>query len=692
VEAGRPVLVLQAAPISRALAARRSCMASPSTPGSSARRRGTSGTVRWLGGLRLHAPSLAVFSVCAVLAVAAFYWLRARGQEGARAAFDLEATSVVSNLRSALERPLEILEASGALFEASHDVSRSEFASFVRPALERHPGVRALEWIPIVAAAERARFEAAARADGLQGYEFRERGPDGAMRSAAARAEHFPIFYMEPGHPLVLGFDCASDAERRAIAEQARERGSTVASARIRLLDDPPSVYSIVAFRPVYDTTRPRARSAVRGFTCEVFRVRAVAERAIDESVRRGIEVALLDPGAPAEQRVLFESSANLAAGGGQGFRLESPLRYADRNWQLVLTTSTSYRAELMGPAWLALVSGLVAGLLGALSLSAFRVVRRLRRRVRAAEQLGQYTLLEKLGEGGVGVVYKARHTMLRRPTAIKLLAESSSDPRGLARFEREVQLTSELTHPNTIAVYDYGRTPDGVFYYAMEYIDGINLEQLVEKEGALPCGRVVHLLQQACQALSEAHEVGLIHRDIKPANLMICQRGGLSDFVKVMDFGLVKDVAAPARSGAVTESASVAIVGTPLYLAPEAISNPQEVDSRADLYALGAVGYFLLVGEPVFTAQTVVEICTHHLFSSPVPPSERAKHGVPAELEAIIMRCLEKDPARRFPNASALLVALRELGDVATWSDEQARDWWEKSGYSASQKRRTAD
>jgi serine/threonine-protein kinase len=667
-------------------------MASGSTSGPSSRRRGSSGTLGSLGGVRLHVPSLGVFLVCAVLAIVTFYWLRGRGQERARAAFDLEATLVVSNLRSALERPLEILEATGALFEASHDVSRSEFASFVRPALERHPGVRALEWIPIVPGSERARFEAAARADGLQGYEFRERGPGGVMLPAAPRAEHFPIFYMEPGHPLVLGFDCASDAERRVIAEQARQRGSTVASARIRLLDDPPSVYSIVAFRPVYDTTRPRTPSAVRGFTCEVFRVRAVAERAIDESVRRGIEVALLDPAAPVEQRVLFESSANVAAGVGSGFRLESPLRYADRNWQLVLTTSGSYRDELTGPAWLALLSGLVAGVLGALTLSAFKVVRRLRHRVRAAEQLGQYTLLEKLGEGGVGVVHKARHAMLRRPTAIKLLASSSNDPRALARFEREVQLTSELTHPNTIAVYDFGRTPDGVFYYAMEYIDGINLEDLVESDGPLPSGRVVHLLQQACQALNEAHQVGLIHRDIKPANLMICQRGGLSDFVKVMDFGLVKDVAAPSGQGSVTESASVAIVGTPLYLAPEAISNPQEVDSRADLYALGAVGYFLLVGEPVFTAQTVVEICTHHLFSSPAPPSERAKHDVPPELDAIILRCLEKDPARRFASAAVLLAALRELRHVARWSDEQARDWWEKSGYRASQKRRTAD
>jgi serine/threonine-protein kinase len=199
-------------------------------------------------------------------------------------------------------------------------------------------------------------------------------------------------------------------------------------------------------------------------------------------------------------------------------------------------------------------------------------------------------------------------------------------------------------------------------------------------------------LLQQACQALAEAHEAGLIHRDIKPANLMICQRGGIWDFVKVMDFGLVKDVAGAALPGALTESASVAIVGTPLYLAPEAISNPQQVDSRADIYALGAVGYFLLVGEPVFNAETVVEICTHHLFSSPTAPSERARGGVPADLEAVILRCLQKEPGQRFSSASALLAALRAVREVEPWTEQQARDWWRRSGYNASLKRRTAD
>lgn len=649
----------------------------PVSPSSTSRRRGISGTFRTFADLRLHTPALLAFALCAAGSLGMFFWFRGRAEQTTRVAFDREATSVVSNLRSALERPLEILEASGTFFEASRDVTRSEFSVFVKPALERHPGVRALEWIPIVPGVERARYEASARADGITGYEFRQHAAGGQMVSAESRPEHLPIYYMEPGHPLVLGFDCASDPERRSIAERARTTGSAAASERIRLLDDPPTVSSILTFRPVYDTTLPRSPAAVRGFTCEVFRVQTVVERAVDYSIRRGLEVALLDPAAPPEKRLLFESSAGLATRSGHGPRYESSLRYADRDWNLLLTTSAAYSADADSPAWVALLAGLAGGALLGLSISAFRIIRRLRRQVRAAQKLGQYTVLEKLGQGGVGVVHKAQHAMLRRPTAIKFLAEQSSDPKTLARFEREVQLTSELTHPNTIAVYDYGRTPDGVFYYVMEYIDGVDLEQLVQEEGRLPPGRVVHLLKQACRSLAEAHGVGLIHRDIKPGNLMICERGGIPDFVKVMDFGLVKNVGAVAVAGAVTETAATGVIGTPLYLAPEAITNPHGVDGRADIYALGAVAYFLLVGEVVFSGQTVVDVCTQHLYATPPPPSQRLGFAAHSGLEDLIMRCLSKDPASRVADAAALLEELSRLTDVEPWSEQQAREWW---------------
>jgi serine/threonine-protein kinase len=264
---------------------------------------------------------------------------------------------------------------------------------------------------------------------------------------------------------------------------------------------------------------------------------------------------------------------------------------------------------------------------------------------------------------------------MLRRPTAIKLLEGQGHDSVRLARFEREVQLTSELTHPNTIAIHDYGRTPEGVFYYVMEYVDGITLQQLVEREGPLPPARVVHLLRQVCQAIAEAHAAGLVHRDLKPANLMVRQRG-IPDFVKVMDFGLVKALGTGDGQHSLeelTRSTAATVLGTPHYLAPEAISRPGEVDGRADLYALGAVAYFLLVGEPVFTGQTVVEVCGHHLHTEPRPPSERTAQPVPASLEAIILRCLRKSPAERFQTAGELIAALDAAVDVGEWSPATA-------------------
>ena len=298
-----------------------------------------------------------------------------------------------------------------------------------------------------------------------------------------------------------------------------------------------------------------------------------------------------------------------------------------------------------------------------------------LRAQVREARQLGQYTLEEKLGEGGMGVVYRARHAMLRRPTAIKLLPEDKAKEHGVARFEREVQLTAELSHPNTVAIYDYGRTPDGIFYYAMEYLEGINLEGLVREFGPQPPARVVHLLRQVAGALGEAHGVGLIHRDVKPANIILCQRGGAPDVAKVVDFGLVKAIEGAPPSPEV--SALDVIKGTPLYLSPESISAPEKVDARSDLYALGAVGYYLLTGTNVFEAPSVIEVCSHHLHTAPEPPSQRLGRAVPAKLEAVILACLEKDPGRRPQSARDLAAALLGCDDAGAWTEREALAWW---------------
>jgi eukaryotic-like serine/threonine-protein kinase len=307
-----------------------------------------------------------------------------------------------------------------------------------------------------------------------------------------------------------------------------------------------------------------------------------------------------------------------------------------------------------------------------------------LRTAVVKAQRLGQYTIERLVGEGGMGAVYVARHARLRRPTALKLLLPERTGPESIARFEREVQLTSQLTHPNTVAVYDYGRTPDGVFYYAMEYIDGLSLAQLVDEQGPQPAGRVIHILIQAADALIEAHALGLIHRDVKPANILLCERAGSSDVVKLLDFGLVKDIR-PNADPALTQTDT--ITGTPLYLAPETITDPSQIDHRVDLYALGAVGYCLLTGAPPFQGRSTVEVCGHHLHSIPPAPSERLGIRLPGSLDAVLLRCLAKQPGDRPANARELQQLLRECAKEAPWSDSDARTFWDSWRASASKR-----
>jgi len=274
----------------------------------------------------------------------------------------------------------------------------------------------------------------------------------------------------------------------------------------------------------------------------------------------------------------------------------------------------------------------------------------------RDSESFGDYTLGEKLGEGGMGVVHKASHRTLGRPAALKLLPAERADGKNLQRFRREVELTSRLTHPNTIRVYDFGRTASGTYYYAMEYVDGVDLETLVEKEGPLHPARVTHLLEQLAGALSEAHAAGLVHRDVKPANVMVCDRGR-ADVVKVLDFGLVRDV----RPDATFDADLRQVVGTPLYMSPEAITAPEKVDARSDVYAVGALGYFLLTGAPPFSGKKAVEVLGQHVYCDPQPLSAR-QPAIPSRLEALILRCLAKSPADRPASAAELRAELLAL------------------------------
>jgi len=324
-------------------------------------------------------------------------------------------------------------------------------------------------------------------------------------------------------------------------------------------------------------------------------------------------------------------------------------------------------RWVLEGALWSAAGSG-VATL-------ASHVIYGLHERALEARKLGQYELEQKIGQGGMGEIYRARHAMLRRPTAVKLVSGTGSEER-LRRFEKEVQLTARLTHPNTISIYDYGRTPDGTFYYAMELLDGLSVEQLVERHGPQPASRVIHLLEQACGALAEAHGISLIHRDIKPGNLYLCRRGGVPDVVKVLDFGLVRELKS---DGDIKGSNVDTVVGTPLYLSPEAILTPDRVDARADLYGLGGVAYFLLTGSAPFSGRGLVEICSHHLHTQPEPPSRR--RPVPPDLDALVLRCLAKDPGERPQTAAELAEALRNCDAGGSWSTADAERWWAEVG-----------
>jgi eukaryotic-like serine/threonine-protein kinase len=320
-----------------------------------------------------------------------------------------------------------------------------------------------------------------------------------------------------------------------------------------------------------------------------------------------------------------------------------------------------------------------IFGLLIASSIAIFvftLVVARLQREAQKAaieaKQLGQYRLESRLGAGAMGVVYKGHHAMLRRPTAIKMLNLEKVNETSIQRFEREVQITCKLNNPSTVAIYDYGRTPEGVFYYAMEYLDGIDLQALVEQYGPQPDGRVIYVLKQICASLYEAHSLGLVHRDIKPANIMLNRRGGEADIVKVLDFGLVKALD-DEQQGRLTGG----MAGTPLYMSPESIQTPAAVDARSDIYSVGAVGYFLLTGQPVFQSTSLVELCQQHVTGVPESPSQRLGRTVSAQLEAALLSCLEKNPAKR-PQTARDLAAMLDRATVADqWSLDEAEAWW---------------
>ena len=310
------------------------------------------------------------------------------------------------------------------------------------------------------------------------------------------------------------------------------------------------------------------------------------------------------------------------------------------------------------------------------------QVITRLGRQVRDARDLGSYRLGELLGRGGMGEVYVAHHRMLARPAAIKLIRPEKLefDPdeavtRMVQRFKREAEAAASLRSPHTIELYDFGETDDGTLYFVMELLDGIDLDSFVERFGPMAPGRMVHVLRQACESLAEAHAQGMVHRDVKPANVHLCRMGLEHDFVKVLDFGIVKSQHRNA-SGPTLATAVDRIIGTPAFMPPE-MATGGPVDGRADLYGLGCLGYWLLTGQLVFDGATPYDVVAQHISAVPVPPSVRSGLPIPAALDEIVLACLAKDPAQRPSDGMALAGRLAACA-VEPWTEEDAQRWWQ--------------
>jgi hypothetical protein len=399
-------------------------------------------------------------------------------------------------------------------------------------------------------------------------------------------------------------------------------------------------------------------------------RLRDLTDQILQSFNLGGMTIAIYD--ATEDQRsLLYTSSPEHLSQVLSTSHVENVIDFGQRRWLVEIAPKPRPPRDWYESV--DLLAGLATTMLVAFLALGIGVLIYLLREADEARRLGKYTLMGVIGRGGMGVVYRARHALLRRETAVKVLKPENNDREALARFEREVNLTSRLTHPNTVAIYDYGRTRAGEFYYVMELIHGLSLEAVVRLHGPQPPARVLHVMRQVAGSLWEAHLAGLVHRDVKPENIMLSCRGQIADFAKVLDFGLSMDNAT--SDPRITQGDVV--VGTPLYMSPEQLRR-QPLDGRADIYSLAAVGYFLLTGTDVFSGGSAFDIGMKHLEEFPESPSQRLGYPVPWPLEQLIMRCLSKDPDERFGDAGELLRALETLALADPWSPGEAMSWWE--------------
>lgn len=597
-----------------------------------------------------------------------------RARQAAERDFQQQSQALVAHVTESFRAPLEALHGIHALNGAWPEVDQRRFELFAGKLLDRYPSLAALELFDVVEASDRAAFERRVSAQSGVAFAFREPAPAGAsgMMAAKPRERHVVLTRLLPFREELYGLDLMFDPLRRGQVEAAARAATPLVTGKFRLVEDPEGVYSVAVYYPLYHGGQvpadPEQRlRAVRGFAIALYRLSPLMRAALRGTAFEAGGARLLDrePGLPAGEALLFGAPAAPSAG---DLQRSHELRFAGRAWSI--ETSRAAPAALTGAGPSLLVGGMGSALVALLAALATSL-RRSRQRVEALQELGPYRLLREVGVGGMGRVFEARHSLLRRRAAIKVVAQARASEEQLRRFDLEAKMTSELCHPNTVVVFDYGRTRSGDFYYAMEYVNGVDLDRLVRQYGAQPAARVRHLLVQACGSLSEAHGLGLVHRDVKPGNVMVGVIGGVFDFVKVLDFGLVR-VTRGAEAG---KSGPGHLLGTPRYMAPECFASSQ-TGPRADIYALGSVAYFLLAGQAPFEAKTDAGIAAMHLTQSPAPLQGRGVGDVTPELEKIVLRCLAKKPDARFSSMAQLMRALNEL-DLPPWTQADAAAFW---------------
>ena len=619
--------------------------------------------------------ALSVFFLVSGTLVSLELWQRAedRDAKAQRDLFLVRAGELMSRVKRGLDSPLEVARSTASFFEAADGVTATSFARFVSPSLSRYRMITSLQWAPVVLQADRPAFESVVEGDTAPPRLIVV--PDGSGWSPApAVSMHIPVAFALPVGSQRVGFDLASDPERRGRLEQAGASAVPLASGRTRMLSESDGTWSVSIYQAAYappDREAEGARGPVKGMVVATVRLRDLTDQILQAFNLGGMTMAIYDA-TEDERSLLFSSSQEHLSQVLSTSHVENVIDFGQRRWLVEIAPKPRPPREWYESV--DLLAGLATTMLVAFLALGLGVLTYLLREADEARRLGKYTLMGVIGRGGMGVVYRARHALLRRETAVKVLKPEHDDKEALARFEREVNLTSRLTHPNTVAIYDYGRTRSGEFYYVMELIHGLSLEAVVRLHGPQPPSRVLHVMRQVAGSLWEAHLAGLVHRDVKPENIMLSCRGQIADFAKVLDFGLSMDNAT--SDPRITQGDVV--VGTPLYMSPEQLRR-QPLDGRADIYSLAAVGYFLLTGTDVFSGGSAFDIGMKHLEEFPESPSQRLGYPVPWPLEQLIMRCLSKDPDERFADTGELLRALETLALADPWSPGEAMDWWEQ-------------